>query len=74
MGSLLLKNCRALLMDGSDMVKSNTFVAIQGETIQSVGTTRPAGTFDQEIDCKNNVLMPGLVNAHTHVPMTLLRG
>ena len=74
MGSLLLKNCQALLMDGSDMVKSNTFVAIQGETIQSVGTTRPAGSFDEEIDCHNNILMPGLVNAHTHVPMTLLRG
>jgi 5-methylthioadenosine/S-adenosylhomocysteine deaminase len=26
------------------------------------------------IDCKNNVLLPGLINAHTHVPMTLLRG
>jgi 5-methylthioadenosine/S-adenosylhomocysteine deaminase len=28
----------------------------------------------QEIDCGGKVLMPGLVNAHTHVPMTLLRG
>ncbi|MDP1547866.1 MAG: amidohydrolase family protein, partial [Anaerolineales bacterium] len=26
------------------------------------------------IDCGGKVLMPGLVNAHTHVPMTLLRG
>ncbi len=26
------------------------------------------------IDCKGKVLMPGLINAHTHVPMTLLRG
>ncbi len=74
MGNLLLKNCRALLMDGSDTVMDNAFVAIQGETIQSVGTTRPTGSFDQEIDCNGNVLLPGLVNAHTHVPMTLLRG
>ncbi|HEX9018117.1 MAG TPA: amidohydrolase family protein [Anaerolineaceae bacterium] len=28
----------------------------------------------QEIDCGGKVLMPGLINAHTHVPMTLLRG
>ncbi|MCF6278486.1 MAG: amidohydrolase, partial [Anaerolineales bacterium] len=26
------------------------------------------------IDCQGKILMPGLVNAHTHVPMTLLRG
>ena len=26
------------------------------------------------MDCENKVLMPGLINAHTHVPMTLLRG
>ena len=26
------------------------------------------------MDCGGKVLMPGLVNAHTHVPMTLLRG
>ncbi len=28
----------------------------------------------QVIDCGRKVLMPGLINAHTHVPMTLLRG
>ena len=26
------------------------------------------------VDCGGKILMPGLVNAHTHVPMTLLRG
>ena len=28
----------------------------------------------ETIDCNGKVLMPGLINAHTHVPMTLLRG
>jgi 5-methylthioadenosine/S-adenosylhomocysteine deaminase len=28
----------------------------------------------ETIDCHGKVLMPGLINAHTHVPMTLLRG
>ncbi|MBK7448145.1 MAG: amidohydrolase family protein [Anaerolineales bacterium] len=28
----------------------------------------------ETIDCGGKVLMPGLVNAHTHVPMTLVRG
>jgi len=30
-------------------------------------------SFDREIDCKKNLLMPGFKNAHTHSAMTLLR-
>ncbi len=29
---------------------------------------------EQTIDCEGQVVMPGLINAHTHVPMSLLRG
>jgi 5-methylthioadenosine/S-adenosylhomocysteine deaminase len=31
-------------------------------------------TANETIDCGGKILMPGLINAHTHVPMTLLRG
>ena len=74
MATTLIYNCRALLMDEANTLLPHAFVAVEGETIRSVTDTRPEGTFDQEIDGKGNVLMPGLVNAHTHVPMTLLRG
>ena len=70
----LLYHCRALCMDEADTLLDNAFVVVQGTTIRSVGTERPAGPFVHEIDCRGNVLMPGLVNAHTHIPMTLLRG
>ena len=74
MKKTLLYHCRALLMDEADTLLEGAYVAVEGDKIASVGTQRPQGDFDREIDCKNNVLMPGLVNAHTHVPMTLLRG
>ncbi|MCF0122987.1 MAG: amidohydrolase [Ruminiclostridium sp.] len=70
----LLHNCRALLMDEAETLLNNAFVVVEDETILSVGTQRPEGPFDREIDGRGNLLMPGLVNAHTHIPMTLLRG
>lgn len=33
----------------------------------------PQITWDQEIDCEGNLLMPGFKNAHTHSAMTLMR-
>ena len=52
-------------------------VAVQGDSIVAVGANdemcaqwEGAST----IDCGRKILMPGLINAHTHVPMTLLRG
>ena len=74
MKKTLLHNCRALLMDETGAILDNAYVVVEGDKIASVGTVRPEGPFDQEVDCSGNVLMPGLVNAHTHIPMTLLRG
>jgi 5-methylthioadenosine/S-adenosylhomocysteine deaminase len=73
----LLTNAHILTMD----VKLNQYnpgaIAIDGDSIVAVG---PEAEIKKEyagretLDCKGNFLMPGLINAHTHVPMTLLRG
>jgi len=70
----LIHNCTAVLMDEKDSILENAFITVEGHTIDSVGAFRPTGFFDEEIDGKGQVLMPGLINAHSHVPMTLLRG
>ncbi|PWH20120.1 MAG: amidohydrolase [Anaerolineae bacterium] len=52
-------------------------VAIQGDQILAVGDEKEILAHyhsNNQIDCEHKVLMPGLINAHTHVPMTLLRG
>lgn len=74
MESILLYRCRALLMDEENTLLDPAYVVVEGERIAAVSSTRPQGPFAQEIDCGGNVLMPGLVNAHTHIPMTLMRG
>ncbi|MGN0968395.1 MAG: amidohydrolase family protein, partial [Oscillospiraceae bacterium] len=70
----LIQDVTAVLMDEEKTVLNNAYVAVEDGKIVSVGTKRPAGTFQEVIHGKGQVLMPGFVNCHTHIPMTLLRG
>ena len=72
--SVLFYNVTAVTMAAAAPILKNAFVAVDGVNITYVGDTRPAGSFDREIDCTGKVMLPGLINAHTHIPMTILRG
>ncbi len=73
----LFTNAIVLTMDGKLNQYDPGAVAVKGDSIVAVG---PEAEIVKEysaneiMDCGGKVLMPGLVNAHTHVPMTLLRG
>lgn len=72
--SLLFEHVTVLTMDESRTPLKDAFVAVDGEKIVWVGAQRPQGQFQRVIDGTNKVLLPGFVNAHTHLPMTLMRG
>lgn len=72
--SILFQNVTAVLMDAERTVLKSAYVAVDGGKITSVGTEKPDGTFDRIIDGRGGILMPGLINCHTHVPMTAMRG
>ena len=72
--STLFTNVTALLMDEGFTTLRDGFVAVEGTNISYVGPDRPAGEFDQTIDCTGKVMTPGFINCHTHIPMTLMRG
>lgn len=55
-------------------VLSRQYVGIKGDTIAYIGAEKPAGDWGETYNGKGKLLMPGLVNAHSHAPMTLLRG
>ena len=71
---VLLANATVLTMDEQFTQHAAGGVAILGDSIAAVGAQ--ALTYDaaETIDCGGRVVMPGLVNAHTHAAMTLLRG
>lgn len=74
---ILFVNAIVLTMDGKLNQYDPGALAVSGDKIVAVG---PEAELKKEynaketVDCGGKVLMPGLVNAHTHVPMTLLRG
>ncbi len=74
---LLLTNAIVLTMDDNYTLHRAGAVAVTGETLTAVGAAADlAAAYSprQTVDCGGQVLMPGLINAHTHAAMTLLRG
>src|SRR4029078_7312895 len=71
---LLLTNATVLTLDRDFTIHRASGVAITGSSITAVGPEALTYSAPESIDCGGRVVMPGLVNAHTHVPMTLLRG
>ena len=74
---LLLKNGYIITMDSERRILTNGSVAIKGTEIVDIGDSSELDdkyTANDVIDCTGKVIMPGLVNLHTHAPMTLFRG
>src|SRR4051812_32057496 len=71
---LLLTHARVLTMDERFNLFADGAVAVRGDSIVAVGPAALDWTAREVVDCGGRVLMPGLVNAHTHAAMSLLRG
>jgi 5-methylthioadenosine/S-adenosylhomocysteine deaminase len=73
----LLINALVLTMDENFTQYLPGAVAVKEDRILAVGyedEIKKEFSAAETIDCNGKILMPGLINAHTHVPMTLLRG
>ncbi len=71
--SLLIKNINLVPMDGKEEIRENTNIYIEDDKITHIGELREDIKVDRTIDGKNKLAMPGLINAHTHIGMSLLR-
>lgn len=72
--STLFSNVTAVLMDDARTVLPGAYVLVDSGKIVSVSQTRPQSFSGKQVNGGGKVLLPGFVNAHTHVPMTAMRG
>ncbi len=70
----LFSNVTAVTMDEAMHVYFGAFVGVTGGKISYLSKTPPKEQPQKIINGEGMVLMPGLINCHTHLPMSLLRG
>jgi 5-methylthioadenosine/S-adenosylhomocysteine deaminase len=74
---LIVYGDHVVTMDPDMTVIENGAVAIEDGVILAVGSAASIGetfTSDQKLHGDNRIVMPGLINGHSHAAMTLLRG
>ena len=70
----LFSHVCVVTMDDRMSVWTDAFVGVTDGKISYLSKHAPEEKPDQIIDATGMVLMPGLINCHTHLPMQLLRG
>src|SRR6476620_4809529 len=75
--SLVITGGIVVTVDGTGRIISPGAVAVSGADIVAVDTVdsiRRQFRARETIDATGQVVMPGLINTHTHAPMVLFRG
>ena len=70
---LFIKNAGTLIRN-ADCIEKNKDIWIKGNRIKKIGENLRVPENSRVIDAGSKVVMPGLVNAHTHLYQTMLRG
>ncbi len=70
---LLLKGARFVLTMSDSGILEEADIRIEDGRISDVGALKKLRG-DEVLDCSNSIIMPGLVNCHTHSSMVALRG
>ncbi|MBW2055001.1 MAG: amidohydrolase [Deltaproteobacteria bacterium] len=72
---IIIKNGTILTLDSKNSIFETGFLCIRGDSISKIGTGTPTSfKAEKVIDARGGLILPGLVNCHTHAAMSLFRG
>lgn len=66
-----------LLVDAHEGPREDTALALRGQRLLAVGPTKELSALyraERILDASDKIVLPGLINAHTHASATLFRG
>ena len=69
-----LENCIIVSVDSKNNFFPNGKIIVDGERIVYAGDMNGAKSIGRQFDMKKRIVMPGLVNTHTHSPSSVFRG
>ncbi len=76
--NILIQNGSVLTMDEANTIHTPGWVWVEGERVAEVGGGSPpadlAARAERVIDATHMAVLPGLVNGHTHLSQTFVRG
>lgn len=71
---ITLTNCIIITVDGNATFFENGSIVIRGNRIEAIGASDLTEAKGKIIDLAGKLIMPGLINTHTHSPASLFRG
>ena len=71
---ILIINATIITMDKQHKIYKNSSLAIQGDKIKYINNDNLQVPSKKTIDAAGMIIMPGLINTHTHAAMTIFRG
>lgn len=74
MSTLLIRCAKVVCLDEDDTIFEPGYIVIENGRITQIGQDPGDLRATETVDLGNRLIMPGLVNAHTHTPMSLFRG
>lgn len=74
MAQILIQHGDVITLDAEQRVLRAADVAIDDDMIVAVGQAPADFCPDETVEAAGHIVMPGFFNAHTHSPMTLVRG
>lgn len=76
MNSVLIKNALIVTVDNDMKIIRNGYLVMKKDIIIDIGEMQnlEENNFKEIIDAKNKIVMPGLINAHTHIAMAFFKG
>lgn len=71
---MLIKNGNVILFDKDDVIVRKIDIRVKCKRIEMLGENIEPETGEKVIDATDKVVMPGLINTHAHIAMSIFRG